>query len=678
VTRLTRLALAATSLTLVAAAPAGAATANPKGKGCDRLDDAACLLPFPNDAFTRADKSTSTGRRLSLTVSQMPRNAKDNPIDPAPYNAFDGFSPGSAILTKVKGLDTPGALKRTNPVRLSDISRYTARNAPVLVIDEKTARRWPIWVEIDSNAARARDRVLEIHPAQNFLEGHTYVVVLRNLKRSTGKRIAAGRAFAKLRGARNPGSRYGRIFKALTKAKVKRDRSLFLAWDFTVASEESLSGRMLSIRDDAFSQLGDTNLSDGVIAGSAPEYTLQEKQFTGDEAKYAGRFARVLEGTITVPCYLNTPGCTPGSSFNYAKPGDFLPTRQPGNTVKAHFYCVIPTSATADTPARLSLYGHGLLGRDSEVYTNPDMPPMANDHDIVFCATPWEGMSADDVPNAGAVLQDLSGMPTIADPLQQGMLNALYLGRLMAHPQGLAANPLLQVGGRPIVTPGQSFYDSNSQGGIEGGALTAFAPDFTRGVLGVPAMNYSVLLPRSADWDTYSLLMYPSYPDQLERPLALGLVQIQWDRGETDGLAQHMTTDPLPNTPAHTVLMHVAFGDHQVTQYQADVEARTIGASIHTPLLAAGRSLQAMASWGIPPIGAYPFSGSAIVYWDAGPQRVAAPPLENIPNRPLEDPHEYARRTPAARQQKSDFLKPGGAVTDPCAGLPCVAAPDVQ
>jgi hypothetical protein len=93
--------------------------------------------------------------------------------------------------------------------------------------------------------------------------------------------------------------------------------------------------------------------------------------------------------------------------------------------------------------------------------------------------------------------------------------------------------------------------------------------------------------------------------------------------------------------------------------------------------VADGRSRQRTPSWGIPPIGAYPFPGSAIVYWDAGPSRVASPPLENVPNRALEDPHEFPRRTPAARQQKSDFLKPDGAVTDPCSGLPCVAAPDV-
>ena len=58
------------------------------------------------------------------------------------------------------------------------------------------------------------------------------------------------------------------------------------------------------------------------------------------------------------------------------------------------------------------------------------------------------------------------------------------------------------------------YYNGNSQGGIMGGALTAVSPDFTRASLGVPAMNYSVLLPRSVDFDEFAALLYPSYPDE--------------------------------------------------------------------------------------------------------------------------------------------------------------------
>lgn len=82
--------------------------------------------------------------------------------------------------------------------------------------------------------------------------------------------------------------------------------------------------------------------------------------------------------------------------------------------------------------------------------------------------------------------------------------------------------------------------------------------------------------------------------------------------------------------------------------------------------------------FGIPPID-YPsdgsgFGGSALVIWDSG---TPTPPTENVPPRPEEgygeDPHSDPRNEPAAREQKSDFLKVDGGVTDVCGG-PCYAA----
>ena len=52
-----------------------------------------------------------------------------------------------------------------------------------------------------------------------------------------------------------------------------------------------------------------------------------------------------------------------------------------------------------------------------------------------------------------------------------------------------------------------------------GGALTALAPDFERAALGVPGMNYSTLLQRSVDFDAYAPLLYPDYPNEIERQL---------------------------------------------------------------------------------------------------------------------------------------------------------------
>ena len=91
-------------------------------------------------------------------------------------------------------------------------------------------------------------------------------------------------------------------------------------------------------------------------------------------------------------------------------------------------------------------------------------------------------------------------------------------------------------------------------------------------------MNYSTLLRRSVDFDQYAQVLYANYPNELERPLILSLIQTLWDRGEANGYAHHMTRDPYADTPPHTVLMHVAFGDHQVANVAAEVQARTIGA----------------------------------------------------------------------------------------------------
>ena len=48
--------------------------------------------------------------------------------------------------------------------------------------------------------------------------------------------------------------------------------------------------------------------------------------------------------------------------------------------------CTVPRSASPDRAAHLSLYGHGLLGQYTEVRAG-NVQRMANEHNIVFCAT---------------------------------------------------------------------------------------------------------------------------------------------------------------------------------------------------------------------------------------------------------------------------------------------------
>jgi hypothetical protein len=660
-----------------AAVPAAAA---PGEQGCDPLDPAVCLQPWPNDFFTVADSTTDTGRRLNLNPLGMPRNIAGNPIRPEEWNRSDGFSPGQKIVTKVPGLDTQAAFDRTGAVPITDIERTYEPGQPIVVLNADTGRRHLIWAEMDANPTTAADVNLIIRPAVNFEEGGHYIVALRNLKKANGKAIKAQQPFRVYRDrlkstdsaveARRP--HMERLFSILQRAGIARN-SLYLAWDFTVASERNLSERALWIRDDAYAALGDDELTDLQVQGSAPPFTVS--QVTDYTPAQDSQIARKVDGSFIVPCYLNNPGCTPGGKFAYL-PGESVPQRIPGNTMAANFTCIIPRAAADGAqvaPARPSLYGHGLLGSASEV-TGGNVKAMANEHNFVFCATDWAGMSTSDLPNIGSILADLSNFASLADRAQQGFVNFMYLGRLMIHPAGFNTNTAFQFvkGGQPqaVIDPTRLFYDGNSQGGIMGGSLTALAPDFNRAVLGVPGMNYSTLLRRSVDFDQYAVVLYQNYPNLIERPLILSLIQNLWDRGEANGYAHHITGDPLPNTPAHEVLLHEAFGDHQVANVTTEVEARTIGASLRTPALDPGRHSDVNPYYGIPPIPSYPFDGSALVVWDSGSP---TPPANNTPPRAGADPHSHPRNTAIARAMKSEFLKVNGAVVDTCGLGPCYA-----
>src|SRR3954468_4233479 len=372
--------------------------AAPAAARCDNFDPAVCLQPSPNNYFTTADSSAKTGLKVNFDITDMPRNAANKPIDPTEWNRNDGFSPGSEITTYVPGLD----LKATGGVPINHLEQYTADDAPIVVIDTTTRKhqkpkRWPIWTEMDTNASSPQTENLIVRPALNFKEGHTYVVALRNLKDKDGKTISAGDAFAGYRDGKTKDARTAdmeRIFKQLAAAGVTDRKDLFLAWDFTAASRENLSDRMLSIRNDAFKQLGDTNLADLTIQGNAPAFKVSRVE-PGDASH---GIARVVYGNFKVPCYISTPNCVPGGGFIYS-PGTDQPLQLPGNTYTATFRCNVPTVALS-TPGTASLYGHGLFGSEGEV-GQWQLQDFGSEHDYVFCGTTWAGMGCPlDVPDS--------------------------------------------------------------------------------------------------------------------------------------------------------------------------------------------------------------------------------------------------------------------------------------
>ncbi|MFG2086369.1 hypothetical protein [Spirillospora sp. NPDC048824] len=648
---LSAVAALAASLALLTVPPAVTSAAAETGPGCDPIDPAACLLPFPNDWYTVPDAATPTGRRVHMRTTLT--NALGIPVSPDEWNRADGFSPGSMLLSRVPGLD----LTRTGAAPVTDIGASLRDDAPIVIVDTATGERQPYWAELDANAPDDR-RALIIRPARNFREGHHYAVALRNLRDASGNPIGPNDAFTEILGPALPSSDplherqrdTRKVLAALERHGVGRD-GLYLAWDFTVASRQSLAGPVLHMRDEALGRLGDRS----------PSFLVTQVTDDVDD-----KIAREVRGVVWAPSYLDQYGGLPGASLHRGRDGK--PERLPGNSQAVPFQCEIPRSAFTE-PARPALYGHGLLGGEDEVDAG-NVTSMASEHGFVFCATRWIGMSEEDVPNVVSALADLTRFRTVADRTQQSFLNFIFLGRAMT--RGFAGHKAFQddAGTSLIDADAELTFDGNSQGGIMGGALTAVSPDIRRAVLGVPAMNYSTMLNRSSDFPQYGRVLDLFYPDRLDQQIGIALIQMLWDRGEANGYAWHMTGDPLPGTPGHRVLMHVAFGDHQVAPVAAEVQARTIGARIHAPAVRPGRKPDKVPYWGIPAFGAS-HDGSAMVVWDSGSPH---PPLSNTPPAEGRDPHSDPRNNADARRQKAIFLKTG-TVRDVCGGGPCVITP---
>ena len=660
--------VAMTGAMTIAATPSGAESPHgvppeqfakpPPLASCDPIDTTQCLMPFPDDYFTTPDKSTPTGHHLDYPRDMMPANGSGVHIDPADINRSDGFSPGSTIIVPVPGID----LAQTGAAPITDIARSLDPDAPIVLLDTDTGQRVPYWAELDTWNPDPTTRALVVRPARDFGEGDHIIVALRNMKDANGTVIPAPPSFARLRDYR-PSFDLASIqrlfelfpvFARLEKDGVRR-QSLYLAWDFTVASEQDLAGGMLHMRDDTYAQLGsgvpavtvtqvDQNPNPDVSAARAGNVrcAVVHDQRRRSRWPARARIERAPDERRHVP--RGVPLSDPRVGRRCGRLG------APGTRRSC--------TATACSGAR----ARSKASRRS-----------STQYDIVICATPEIGMASDDVPNVVASLSDMSTFGSIPDRLQQGLLNTQFLARLLKDPRGFGANPAFQVGATPVspLVPNQVFYNGNSQGGIFGGAATAISKEWTRAVLGVPAMNYSVLLPRSVDFDPFLSLLKHSYPDQSLYTLMIAMDQILWDRGEPDGYAQHMISNPYPGTPTHQVLMIEAFGDHQVANIGTETEARTIGAFVRQPAIAPGRSNDVTPMWDIPAVPSSPFSGSVLELWDFG---TPAPPVQSLPPESPQfgsDPHGAARNVPAVQQQVSRYLRPFGVFVDKCGPDPC-------
>lgn len=623
----------------------------PVNDDCDPLMPTVCSFPWPSNLYLAEDAERVTGYTLRFGATTLPASTANLHVNPAPYERMDGYGPGQPIMVHFPNLDASGLPDET------DIGASLAADANILLyaVDGASLRRVPYFAELDAHEADPAVRVLFVRPAVLLDEETRYVVAMRGLVDTDGAAYAPSDVFARLVANDTDGdpalasrqARFDEIFTLLQTQNVTR-AELLIAWDFVVASSDAMHGRLLAMRDEALTTIG--------ADGPPLKVTSTQQYVPADDGSGlpVNENTRLrITGTMTVPSYLTDKNINGFRStvLNLDANGDAVQN----GTRTLRWWMLVPHSTTSTRAHGILQYGHGLLGSGEQTWASHNAV-VANTHDYIYFGTNFTGFDEDMQLAVGIASRGLSGFEWIADTLHQGMIDALMLGRTMQ--RRIAALPELA---NVNIDTTDFHYSGISQGGIFGGTYMALSTDVTRGHLGVPGTNYSLLLHRSVDFAPFFSMIAMSYPSTQDQAILLAAIQLLWDSTDSASHYRHIVDEPYANTPTHQVILAPAKGDHQVAVIANEIVART---DVGIPLMENYDDERTV--FGVTPA-SYPRVGSGVVLYDFGN---AWPAPGNSPPTDGADPHGQPRRLPAHNAQMTHFFRTG-VIVDVCGGDGC-------
>jgi hypothetical protein len=488
-----------------------------------------CMFPFPSAFHEREDAAAKTGVRVNLDAMMLPLRDGVTPIDVAPYNAADGFSPVVPILVHF-GVD----IDTSSLPGPRELDKSLEDSSPVALFNLETGKRVLFFAEMDVNKVPDYpDRyAFIIRPQEPMDMGARHLVVIRSdLRDAAGSSLEPPPVFKALRDGDTHVSpaidamrpRYEDLFRFAGEHGYARE-GLLLAWDFQVASEDYLLGSVLSMREEALK------------ASSAGELGYTITKITPNPNEY---ILKIIEGDFEVPTFLRDD-----DSFEYD--GEHHPVRQAANR-KYPFTMIIPQKAALGEPLPLIVLGHGIFGNGRDFLTGAGdgqaIQKLAEEMGAVGIATDWIGLSSNDLLRlAGEVAADLDRLPIVTDQLQQSLINTLVMTKLARG--ALQGDPQVKVAAGPLLDLSKTYYWGASLGGIQGSSFISISDDIARGAFGVPGSAWSTMLSRSIVFPPIRTLLEPHYPDPLGFTLAISVFQGRFDHSDPANLTKLMFKSP--------------------------------------------------------------------------------------------------------------------------------------
>ena len=389
------------------------------------------------------------------------------------------------------------------------MSAYKAKNAPIMVIDEKTGQRQMIYAQLDANATSAATTNLMIQPGASWQDGHTYVVVLRDLRNASGQLISAPSWFAKLRDRQACSAPSARRPSATSRSSRRSSARKSPATRPCTRPGTSPSPRPRSSPADcsrsattpSASSATPTSATARSRATRPPSAVTSTTPADRQQRRDRHRRDRHLPGSL-LPADLRRHARPPASTT--ARTGLYAtPTQTPGNVAHGRTSSAsIPSTATPSNPARIVALRARPARRHERGDRRADRRHLATGHNMVMCATNWWGLAAPDQSLRHAGGLEPEPVPGHGRPPPAGRAERAVPRPADGQPAGIRDEPRLPGWvASSVLNTGELYYDGNSQGGIFGGITTAVSPDIRRAVLGVTGEDYAnVLVQRSTDF----------------------------------------------------------------------------------------------------------------------------------------------------------------------------------
>ena len=618
----------------------------PHTEGCDNTNPIHCMLPFPSDAFLLDDETTNTGKRIFYSANTIPGSGTVSPIEIPILNQMDGASPNTQIMTAFSVEPDVSELAGQYSIGKSIDSGHSTA-----IINQFTGELITHWVELDVRSEEDQPTIIHMRTIEALEHNTSYVVLLSGLKDHQGNTINAPEGFAALRDnviTNSPDieerrADFQELFTWIIENTDYNVSELQTAWSFHTSSTESIIGPLLSMRNDALERTGE-----GI--GCTIESNTEVLYNDGNTSH------RLMTGTYTAPQY--TESFYPPALIRRASVDDRTPVFVENREIP--FWLVIPNSAAEiQEPASLTVWGHGFLGNGN----TSGLSDWSNENNIAMLGTSFYGWADDDFTSIEYAVLNMHYFQHQAERLEQAMINQVVMIKTF---MGICSDlsEYYTDDGFKLIDTTSPTYTGYSNGALRGPSIIGLSPDLDRGVLWAGGSSFSHIIERCTQYDRFHFIFASEYgyENQLDRAVAMSIMQSLWDSTETDTFLSLRQEGYLDQIEPFELMTLFSITDLQISNISSSRMMMTGGIPLLNSSTITPYGLNLVYDGHV---------GSVGVFFDGGYQHA---PEGNEYGQEPHPAHNAIGALPIAREMAFHYLSTG-IVVDTCEGN-CEFSPD--